>query len=89
MAHWDDGQLLWALAPALGVGLKGPLDQPDMSLDVGAIVKAFGERAIERLLRPQAQPGQGAGAAPDGTPPNSSQPLKPKDILRNLLKGPQ
>ena len=80
-------------SPALGVTLRGPLDQPDWTLDVSAIVKAFGARAIERYLAPQQQPqtapDQGGAAAPEAAQPSPSQSLKPKDILRNLLKVPQ
>jgi uncharacterized protein involved in outer membrane biogenesis len=78
--------------PPLGVALKGPLEQPDWSLDFSAIARAFAARAVERLLGPQpGTPDQG-GAAQSEPAPTQGDPAKlpkPKDLLRNLLKNPQ
>ena len=77
--------------PSLGVTLKGPLEQPDWSLDFSAIVRAFGANAVERLLGPQpgAEQAQGGAARPDASQGDQAKRLKPKDILRDLLKNPQ
>ena len=75
--------------PPLGVSLKGPLEQPDWSLDFSAIMRAFAAHAVERLLAPQpATPDQGGAAQPEPAQGNPAKPPKPKDILRNLLKNP-
>ncbi len=76
-------------APPLGISLKGPMDQPDWSLDFSAIVRAFATHAVDRLLGPQpGAPDQGA-AQPDSAPTDQPKRIKPKDILRDLLKTPQ
>jgi len=77
--------------PPLGVTLNGPLDQPDWSLDFSAIVRAFGAHAVERLLAPQPGAEQSGAAQTDPAPAQGDQAkrLKPKDILRDLLKNPQ
>jgi len=74
--------------PPLGILLKGPLEQPDWSLDFSAIVRALGAHAVERLLGPQ--PEQTGGPQSDPAA-QGDQPkrIKPKDILRDLLKSPQ
>jgi uncharacterized protein involved in outer membrane biogenesis len=75
--------------PPLGVSLKGPLEQPDWSLDFSAIMRAFAAHAVERLLAPQpGTPDQGGAAQSAPTQGNPAKAPKPKDILRNLLKNP-
>lgn len=71
--------------PPLGITLKGSMEQPDWSLDVSAIMRAFAAHAVDRVLGPE----QSGAAPPD--PGQNDQPrrLKPKDILRDLLKNPQ
>ncbi|MGH7125463.1 MAG: AsmA family protein, partial [Stellaceae bacterium] len=76
--------------PPLGVSLKGPLEQPDWSLDFSAIVRAFANHAVDRLLGPQpGTPEQSGAAQPDTAPGDQPKRLKPKDVLRDLLKSPQ
>jgi hypothetical protein len=76
-------------SPPLGVALKGPLDQPDWSLDFSAIMRAFASHAVERLLGSQpGSPDQGGAAQPEPAQGDPAKPPKPKDILRNLLKAP-
>jgi hypothetical protein len=73
--------------PPLGVALKGPLEQPDWSLDFSAIVRGFASHAVDRLLGPQTgAPEQSGAAPPEG---DQSKRPKPKDVLRDLLKSPQ
>src|SRR5215472_12893177 len=77
--------------PPLGVTLKGPIEQPDWGLDFSAIVRAFATRAVDRLLGPQADAPEQSGATPaePGTQGDQPKRVKPKDILRDLLKKPQ
>lgn len=77
-------------APPLGVSLKGPMEQPDWILDFSAIVRAFATHAVDHLLAPQADAPEQSGAAPS-EPAQGDQPkrVKPKDILRDLLRKPQ
>jgi uncharacterized protein involved in outer membrane biogenesis len=76
--------------PPLGVTLKGPLEQPDWSLDFGAIVRAFGAHAVDRLLGPQpAAPEQSGAAQPAPAQGDPAKSPKAKDLLRNLLKPAQ
>jgi hypothetical protein len=76
--------------PPLGVSLKGPLEQPDWSLDFSAIMRAFAAHAVERLLAPQpGAPDQSGAAQSEPAQGNPAKSPKPKDILRNLLKNPQ
>ncbi len=74
--------------PPLGVTIKGPMEQPDWSLDFSAIMRAFAARAVDHLLGPGVTEQSGAA---DGDQPQGDQPkrIKPKDILRDLLKGSQ
>ena len=76
--------------PPLGVTLKGPIEQPDWGLDFSAIVRAFATRAVDRLLGPQADAPEQSGATPaePGTQGDQPKRVKPKDILRDLLKKP-
>jgi AsmA-like C-terminal region len=77
-------------SPPLGLTLKGPLEQPDWSLDVSAIMRAFATRAVDRLLGPQSgTPDPGATTQPEAAPSDQAKRLKPKDVLRDLLKSPQ
>lgn len=71
--------------PPLGITLKGPMEQPDWSLDVSAIMRAFAAHAVDRLLGPE----QSGAAPPDSGQKDQPRRLKPKDILRDLLKNPQ
>ncbi len=71
--------------PPLGVTLKGPLEQPDWSLDVSAIVRAFATHAVDRLLGPEPS----GAAQSDSGQGEPAQQVKPKDILRRLFKNPQ
>jgi uncharacterized protein involved in outer membrane biogenesis len=74
--------------PALGISLKGPLEQPDWSLDFSALVHAFAAHAVDRLLTPGA-PEQGDAARQDAAPGDPPKRLKPKDLLREIFKSPQ
>jgi uncharacterized protein involved in outer membrane biogenesis len=76
--------------PALGITLKGPLEQLDWSLDLSAIVRAFATHAVDRLLAPQSGTPEPSGTAqPEAVPGDPAKRLKPKDVLRDLLKSPQ
>jgi len=76
-------------APPLGLALKGPLEQPDWSLDFSAIMRALASHAVERLWGSQpGTPDQGGAAQSEPAQGDPAKPLKPKDILRNLLKNP-
>ena len=76
--------------PPLGVTLKGPLEQPAWSLDFSEIGRAFASHAVDRLLGPQVgTPEQSGPAQPDSAQGDQPKRIKPKDILRDLLKGPQ
>jgi uncharacterized protein involved in outer membrane biogenesis len=71
--------------PPLGVTLKGPLEQPDWSLDFSAIARAFGARAVERFMGPE----RGGPGQPEPAQGDPGKSPKAKDLLRNLLKTPQ
>ena len=71
--------------PPLGIALKGPMEQPDWSIDVSAIMRAFAAHAVDRVLGPD----QSGAAPPDSGQNDQPKRLKPKDILRDLLKNPQ
>jgi hypothetical protein len=73
--------------PPLGISLKGPLEQPDWSLDFIAIIRAFATHAVDRLLGPGAP--EQSGAQPDSAQGDQPKRVKPKDVLRDLLKTPQ
>jgi hypothetical protein len=75
-------------APPLGLNLQGPLDQPNWSVDIGALSKMLAEHLLDRAIEsgaPQGGNGQDSGNA--GATPDR---VKPRDILRDLLnKGAQ
>jgi uncharacterized protein involved in outer membrane biogenesis len=75
--------------PPLAIFLKGPMEQPDWSLDLSAIMRTFAAHAVDRLLGSQpGAPDQSGAPPPDSAQGDVPKP-KPKDILRNLLKTPQ
>jgi len=76
-------------APPLGLNLQGPLDQPNWSLDIAALSKVLGERLLDHALQPGSDQSSAAGQPSDPASSPPPQRLKPKDILRNLLRRGQ
>ena len=75
--------------PPLGLTLKGPLEQPDWSLDLTAILRAFATHAIDQLSGPQADPPEQSGAAQPDPAPRARRSAKADQAQGYPARSPQ
>jgi len=73
-------------APPLGLTLAGPLDEPNWSIDLGALSKMLADRLLDHALQSGADQGGAQGSAGSDAGDTSGR-VKTRDILRGLLKN--